>query len=244
MIKGLRAVLAALAAVVAIGGGPMQISGQTLPQTEGTFSEGTLKLTCDALCASSYDDDRQKLLRLYYGKNWDRLATEVAALGYDYDQAYFFLGAAADGLGDRDAARQYFRLARGIAMGILPGLACAQSIDRCNQLDIIGSTGGYAKGLDGTVAANPPPLNRHEESIICSHADYPDMARKLGQVGRVDLIFEVDPSGKVIDSYDDDADGWPKLQHRAMQLVARKTWAPNAKSHGPDWRRVRVQFAG
>lgn len=81
------------------------------PDFQNKFASGGIRLTCKLECAGTVGAARQKMRGLYNNRLWQDLAKEVARVGYDSDQQYFYLGASAAGLGYRNAARTYFALA-------------------------------------------------------------------------------------------------------------------------------------
>lgn len=81
------------------------------PDFQNKFASGNIRLTCKLECSGRVGFARQKMRTLYSNKQWMDLAKEVSSIGYENDQQYFYLGAAASGLGYRNAARTYFSLA-------------------------------------------------------------------------------------------------------------------------------------
>jgi len=79
---------------------------------------------------------KQGTLREHYEKAaWRELAIETLKTGYHLDLAYYYLGRAAAGLGFKDAARKYLKLA--IAASQTAASACADGIlVRCGELDV------------------------------------------------------------------------------------------------------------
>lgn len=81
-----------------------------------TFASGSINLTCGLSCAGTYGASRAQLRSLYDNRRWAELAKTVASIGFENDQAYFYLGAAAAGLNHRKAARSYFNRAVTVRM--------------------------------------------------------------------------------------------------------------------------------
>jgi hypothetical protein len=78
---------------------------------QSKFASGSINLTCALSCAGTYGASRAELRSLYDNRRWAELAKSVASIGYENDQAYFYLGAAAAGLNYRAAARSYLNRA-------------------------------------------------------------------------------------------------------------------------------------
>lgn len=74
------------------------------------FRQGDARLTC-AGCASQFQARRDSLRRFYRDKAWENLAREVLETNFKQDIAWFYLGAAAQGLGQTEAAREYYERA-------------------------------------------------------------------------------------------------------------------------------------
>lgn len=74
------------------------------------FALGNVRLTCGLPCSGTSGANLQKEYRLFQNRLWRDLATEVSKVGFENDREYFFLGAAAESLGYRDAAKIYYKL--------------------------------------------------------------------------------------------------------------------------------------
>ncbi|MBU2569303.1 MAG: hypothetical protein KJ725_04575 [Gammaproteobacteria bacterium] len=74
------------------------------------FQSGNARLNCDTTCSGSWGASRKKFKGLYEQKLWKDLAIEVARVGFRSDQTYFYFGQAAEGLGNIEAARTYYKL--------------------------------------------------------------------------------------------------------------------------------------
>ena len=91
------------------------------------FANGDIRLTCGLSCAFNLGANRQKLRGLYNNGLWKDLATEVAAIGSNSDQQYYYLGAAAQSLGYLKAAKTYYALALSSTM------KCGGSVNVCDD---------------------------------------------------------------------------------------------------------------
>jgi hypothetical protein len=82
----------------------------------------------------------------YDNKLWNDLAKEVSGIGFENDQQYFYLGAAAAGLGYRNAARTYFNLSKSSAY------KCAGSINVCDGFTLPNDTNAWIAALNNADA--------------------------------------------------------------------------------------------
>ncbi len=129
------------------------------PDFQNQFASGNVRLTCKLECSGSVGFARQKMRNLYNNKLWMDLAKEVASIGYDNDQQYFYLGAAASGLGYRNAARTYFSLANSTT------LKCGGSINVCDGFNFPADINAWINALNtadakDAAAKNSAPANR------------------------------------------------------------------------------------
>ena len=98
---------------------------------------GDAKLECDASCAEAWQHHQADLTALYDSGDWRKLGVLVLQIGYKQDLAYFYLGRAAEGLGDRSAALVYYGAAQGLATGPNNATRCAASPAGCNGLSLL-----------------------------------------------------------------------------------------------------------
>lgn len=82
----------------------------TSPRFWVDFSQGNIRLTCGLACAGTSGANLRKETGLYQARMWKELAREVSSVGFEGDREYFFLGAAAESLGYREAAKIYYQL--------------------------------------------------------------------------------------------------------------------------------------
>jgi len=92
-------------------GGIRDPAGNATVDVETTIISGNARLTCGVPCSGSWGADRAYARRLYDQGLWRDLALAVAAVGFEVDQTYYYLGRAMEELGYPDAARTYFKLA-------------------------------------------------------------------------------------------------------------------------------------
>jgi len=98
------------------------------------FKRGELFLDCTQ-CGARFDAQAAQMARLYRAHDWPALAALVGETGHARDIAWYYLGAAAEGLGWPDAARHYYELAVQLAQN--PDSAChAPAASRCGGVQL------------------------------------------------------------------------------------------------------------
>jgi hypothetical protein len=108
------------------------LPAKTEAQTAEQFNRGEVVLDCRVACAGNWNANRPELLRRYIARNWSGLADLVIRTGFQEDLAYFYLGRAAEGLGENEAALNYYRVAGSLATGPDPSLKCHGGSDLCD----------------------------------------------------------------------------------------------------------------
>jgi hypothetical protein len=110
--------------------GPRSASGEQVVDVMATFRSGDLRLTCDTACAGAWGSNRRSARTYYDAQAWVDLVRVVAQVGMRVDSGYFYLGRAAEGLRQPDAARLYYRLA------LANTFKCAGLINNCDGIDV------------------------------------------------------------------------------------------------------------
>ncbi len=100
-----------------------------------TFINGDGRLTCQLACSGKYGGNRRTLKAYYDAQAWVDLSREVSEIGHGKDQAYFYLGRSAEGLGFNAAARTYYALALAYPMKCKSGSLC-DGIDIPSEIKI------------------------------------------------------------------------------------------------------------
>lgn len=99
------------------------------------FRQGQLELNCTKECGLRFFMNQSDLKKLYAKQDWRTLAQTVIKLRYKIDLAYFYLSAAADGLGMTDAARVY--AAKAAELAATEEFACAKgTMIKCDGMQI------------------------------------------------------------------------------------------------------------
>jgi predicted Zn-dependent protease len=78
------------------------------------FKQGDARLECDS-CGFKFGFAKDELQSLHKKAEWERLARQVMELGYAQDISWYYLGAAAEGLGLPGPARRYYQQAAELA---------------------------------------------------------------------------------------------------------------------------------
>lgn len=100
------------------------------------FKQGEAVLECES-CALKFGNRQDKLKSLYDSRAWELLARQVLETGYSQDIAWYYLGAAAEGLGLTAPARRYYQQAAGLARQA--GTHCKGTFrDLCNGIVLPG----------------------------------------------------------------------------------------------------------
>jgi hypothetical protein len=98
---------------------------------------GKAVLDCTQSCADAWRHNRSDLATRYNAGDWRELAVHVMQIDYRQDLAYFYLGRAAEGLGQNAAALVYYKTAGGLATGTAEDAKCATSPAGCNGLSLL-----------------------------------------------------------------------------------------------------------
>jgi len=75
------------------------------------LKQGTLELSCKT-CSLKYYMNQVELRRLHDTQDWRGLAQKTIKIGYEFDLSYYYLGAAAKGLGFIDSSKIYLKKAK------------------------------------------------------------------------------------------------------------------------------------
>src|SRR5687768_5349634 len=101
------------------------VSGHTTDDTVAAVLSGEARLTCGVSCSGAWGAARRTSKALYEQGLWLDLAVQVARVGHKSDQSYFYFGRAAEGLGQIEEAKTYYRLA------LASDFRCAGIINNC-----------------------------------------------------------------------------------------------------------------
>ena len=88
------------------------------------LKSGNAVLDCGMSCEGSWSGASDQMYQLYTANSWDRLAVAVMQIGRRRDLGYFYLGAAAAGLGANEAAVKYYRMAGALATDTQESFKC------------------------------------------------------------------------------------------------------------------------
>ena len=110
--------------------GPRNARGEPVVDWMATFRSGDLRLTCDTACSGAWGANRRTVKGHYDAQSWNDLVRSIALVGMRVDSGYFYLGRAAEGLRQTEAARVYYRLA------LATTFKCAGLINNCDGVDV------------------------------------------------------------------------------------------------------------
>ncbi len=122
-------------------------AAQAALQTD--FANGDAMLSCNLGCVGNYGFHRQEMKTLYSDGNWNGLATEVLNIGENIDQAWFYLAASAEGLGDDEAAQRYYFIS------LISRFQCRHGVNVCDGLDLPALTEQRLMALNTKMLASP-----------------------------------------------------------------------------------------
>lgn len=137
----------ALALAGCATGGSRTVAGADISDPITSLKNGEIRLECDTACAAAWGSARRVARGLYDAELWSDLTYHVVKVGHRVDQAYFYLGRAAEGLRHFQAAKIYFRLAAA------NGYKCAGFINVCDGLDVPSATREALMRVEQAIAA-------------------------------------------------------------------------------------------
>jgi hypothetical protein len=123
-----------LAACATVAPPPLQ---ETDDQALQQLRTGQAALDCTQACAGAWRHNRADLTARYNQGDWRDLALLVMQIDYRQDLGYFYLGRAAEGLGETSAALDYYKTAEALATGTDEKAKCAASSGDCNGLNLL-----------------------------------------------------------------------------------------------------------
>lgn len=99
------------------------------------FKNGKLELNCKGECYAQYLIAQGSLKKLHEEKAWRELSQKIIKLPYKIDIAYYYLGAAAEGMGYIDSSRIYFSKAYELSKSTEDSCSKATFLS-CNGIEI------------------------------------------------------------------------------------------------------------
>jgi hypothetical protein len=136
------------------------LPAKTEAQTAEQFRHGEVVLDCRVACAGNWNANRPELLRRYIARNWTGLADLVIRTGFQEDLAYFYLGRAAEGLGENEAALSYYRVAGALATGPDPSFKCHGGADLCDGFTLPQELYARIQIVHASMGKNRPAVAR------------------------------------------------------------------------------------
>ena len=107
-----------------------------IPQTEeaqmmARFASGNVVLDCSITCSAKYIFNQEQIWEYYRTGDWRSLALAVMKSGWTQDITYYFLGAAAEGMGYLEPASYYYQRAAWLATGSVSASKCGSAAKLC-----------------------------------------------------------------------------------------------------------------
>jgi hypothetical protein len=149
-----------LACLIASGCAINPQDSPTYMQTDllNRVHNGSAELSCRSPgCAFQYGYNRGALHQHYYNGEWKALAMKVVMLNYGIDQAYYYLGRAAEGMGDLEGALVFYRRSVAIARGTEWGQQCDAMINNCDGILLPQEALARITSVQETIAARVVP---------------------------------------------------------------------------------------
>ena len=201
-----------------------------------TFARGEIRLDCNLCCAGLWGRNRSAEKSLYDSAKWKELALLVTKVGHNSDQAYFYLGRSAEGLGKPDIALIYYKLS---AESKTP---CNGIINNCDGLSFpqdirvrVSSIFAAKKNQDTTpvIPAGTETVVSDKEPTSEKTDEYNEVAiAKSGGVYTIPvLINEVLTMSFIIDSGAADVSMSPDVVLTLIKTntVSKNDWLPGQK---------------
>ncbi|MDP3744854.1 MAG: M48 family metallopeptidase [Methylotenera sp.] len=108
-----------------------------------SFKQGALELTCKT-CSLKFYMNQSDLKKLHDKQDWRGLVQTVIKTGYEFDLSYYYLAAAAKGLGLVGPSKVYFRKAKELSESLEFTCSNAKMI-KCNGIDVAAVANGALK---------------------------------------------------------------------------------------------------
>jgi len=128
-------------------------------QMMDNLNAGKLTLTCGFSCDFTWISRVRQIQALDIAERWQDLAVAVMQVGYGSDLAYYYLGQAAQGLGEHKAAIQYYQYSLALSTGQVGPLTCEAVEGACQGVDLPSVIPVLIKASQDALAAAaaPPP---------------------------------------------------------------------------------------
>ncbi len=229
--------------------------GNPIINVEQSLLKGEIRLDCDITCSGSYGYNRLELKRLYESSLWLDLANKIVTIGNKNDQAYFYLGRAAEGLGSLDAAYEYYKIAKysrpcnNPPFNTCDGFSFPADIDyRLETMRTINDTNRKMKEINQkytkeniktepekpaapSVSSEAPAQTFVEANFKANYLlnpkpEYPTIAKSRGWQGKVMLRVQVSSEGTVSNISVETSSGHEMLDDSALQAVNKWKFIP------------------
>lgn len=88
--------------------------GEDVVDIQDAFKKGEIRFQCGGSCSGRYGWNRPDMKRMHDNGLWKDLFARVTTIGFEIDQAYYYLGRAAEAEGHKEAATEYYKQALGV----------------------------------------------------------------------------------------------------------------------------------
>ncbi len=196
------------------------------------FVAGKIELQNSFSLAGMYGSKRHELKSDYQSQQWRALATTVIKVGYLTDQSFFYLGAAAEGMGYLPAARIYYNRAKIFADLHHAAISCSAVLNNCDGEDIAAlASAGLQRVGDANQNVPPPatttPAFPVAAPVTSDTPPYPASLAGTGIQGSVDLEFDVTPQGQATNVKVVAVTGSNLFSLEALSWAENKLWQPD-----------------
>jgi hypothetical protein len=181
----IRSLFVGLSVAAAVSACAMQNAGVSEDVLMNQFQSGTAVLSCTSNCELTWQKQRPNALAMFNANQWHNLAVLVMRVGYGNDLSYYYLGRAAQALGYRQAAQNYYRDSEAQSA---TAIACARGSSAATGLNlgaqILSNVSNTTAQAIGNAAQNRPEL---ATGNACDGFTFPDNAETSLQIVNAEL---------------------------------------------------------
>ncbi len=115
--RKINSLVAVFIAVLVSGCAAVGVSnprGEDIIDIQDAFKKGDVRFQCGLSCAGRYGANRSDMKRMHDNGLWKDLFAKVTAIGFEIDQAYYYIGRVAEAEGNKEAAAEYYKQALGV----------------------------------------------------------------------------------------------------------------------------------
>jgi hypothetical protein len=181
----IRFLFVGLSVAAAVSACAMQNANVSEDVLMNQVQSGTAVLSCTSNCELTWQKQRPNALAMFNAEQWHNLAVLVMRVGYGNDLSYYYLGRAAQALGYRQAAQNYYRDSEAQSA---TAVACARGSSAAAGLNlgaqILSNVSNTTAQAIGNVAQSRPEL---ATGNACDGFTFPDNAETSLQIVNAEL---------------------------------------------------------